>query len=100
MRSWPVVLAVTLFSIPAAAVTQPGDTKPIPYDMGCASGKPAGLLATFACVCDQPGVCNIGDPCSGGSTSCDDGQNGTCESTIWHEYNDNTCIPSNHSGLD
>ena len=28
------------------------------------------------------------------------GKHGTCESTLWHTFNDNTCLPSNHSGID
>ena len=35
-----------------------------------------------------------------GSTSCDPGTNGTCETTIWHEVNDDPCIPTHLSGLD
>ena len=82
----------------AAAITQPnGD--PIPTQPGCNGGMPTGLAAAFACVCTQPGVCNIGVPCPSPG-SCDDGQNGVCETTLWHTFNDNTCIPSNLSGLD
>ena len=82
----------------AAALNQPnGD--PIPTQPGCNGGNPTGLAATFACACDQPGVCNIGAPCASPS-SCDDGQNATCETTLWHTFNDNTCIPSNYNGLD
>ena len=36
---------------------------------------------------------------SGGSTACANGENGTCETTLWHSPNDNSCIPSNESGL-
>jgi MYXO-CTERM domain-containing protein len=82
----------------AGGLTQP-DGASIPSQMGCSGGKPTGLLPVFACVCTAPGVCNIGAPCPS-STSCDDGQHGTCESTMWHSFNDNTCIPTNHSGLD
>jgi MYXO-CTERM domain-containing protein len=53
----------------------------------------------MACACTVPGICNIGAPCPGGSTSCANGQNGTCETTLWHSPNDNSCIPSNQSGL-
>jgi len=97
MKTWPLGLALTLFSVPALAVTQPDGT-PIPTAPGCDGGKPTGLASVFACVCDAPGVCNIGVPCTD-PNSCDDGQNATCESTMWHNYNDNTCIPSNVSGL-
>ena len=62
-------------------------------------GKPTGLLATFACACTQAGICNQGAACRG-PQQCDDGKHGTCESTMWHAFNDNTCIPSLASGLD
>jgi len=86
---------------PAVALQQPGGA-PIPSAMGCDSGNPTGLAATFACVCDTPGVCNIGAACPGNQdpSTCDDGQNATCETTLWHDWNDDTCIPSNLSGLD
>lgn len=57
----------------------------------------------FACVCDTPGVCNIGAICASGlpGPDCPDlGMNATCESRMWHAPNDNTCIPSHHAGLD
>ena len=101
MRSHLVVAACTaisLVSASAAALQQPNG-KSIPTAPGCNSNMPTGLLAAFACACTQPGVCNIGAPCSG-PTSCDNGQHGTCESTMWHAFNDNTCIPSMSSGLD
>jgi hypothetical protein len=93
-----VVLAAGSFSIRAQALTQPTGTT-IPSGMSCSSGKPTGLLPIFACECTQAGVCNVGTPCPS-ANSCPNGQNGTCESTIWHAFNDNTCIPTNHSGLD
>ncbi|MCA9628332.1 MAG: DUF4114 domain-containing protein [Myxococcales bacterium] len=100
-----VRLLATLFgalmlglSAPAAALTQPGGA-PIPSPMGCDSGRPTGLAAVLACVCEEANVCNIGDPCPDAS-SCSDGKNGSCETTLYHSYNDNTCIPSNLSGLD
>ncbi len=104
MKSVPalVVLAFALLlAAPATALEQPGGT-PIPSDMGCDGGDPTGLAATFACICDSPGVCNIGDACPGDMNpdDCDDGQNGTCETTLWHDWNDNPCVPSNLSGLD
>jgi hypothetical protein len=89
---------VSLVAVPAAALTQPNGSA-IPSAMGCSGGKPTGLLPVFACICTQPGICNIGAPCAS-ATSCPDGQNGTCESTMWHSFNDNTCIPSNESGID
>jgi hypothetical protein len=91
-----VVLAV--WSHDARALTQPNGAA-IPSAMGCNGGQPVGLAAVFACQCTQAGVCNIGAPCAS-ATSCDNGQHGTCETTLWHNFNDNTCIPSNQSGLD
>src|SRR5580704_11297450 len=88
----------TGLALPASALTQPNGAA-IPSSMGCNGGAATGLLPVFACACTQPGVCNIGGPCPS-ATSCDDGKHGTCESTMWHSFNDNTCIPSNHTGLD
>src|SRR5512135_619377 len=91
----------TLFvpSLSHAGLTQPNGTA-IPSAPGCASGQPTGLGAVFACQCNTAGVCNIGAPCPGGSTTCDDGKKATCETTMWHAPNDNSCIPSLLSGLD
>jgi MYXO-CTERM domain-containing protein len=89
----------TVVTLPALALQQPNGAT-IPSPPGCSGGTtPSGLLAIFACQCTQPGACNIGAPCTSPST-CDDGQHGTCESTMWHAFNDNTCIPTNHSGID
>ena len=79
------------------SVSQPDGTI-IPSEMGCSGGRPTGLLPLFACICTESSVCNIGVPCTS-PTDCDNGQNGICESTLWHAYNDNTCIPSQQSGL-
>lgn len=99
-------LGLALFALgtshSAWALEQPGGA-PIPSQMGCDGGNPTGLAATFACVCEGGGAgCNIGAACPGNSDpqSCDDGQNRTCETTIWHDWNDNPCVPSNLSGLD
>ena len=85
-----VVVLWLATSVPALALEQPGGA-PIPSDMGCDSNSPTGLAATFACQCTAPGVCNIGDACPGDMdpSDCDDGQNATCETTIWHDWNDN-----------
>src|SRR5690348_9140163 len=91
-------LALLLVALPARALQQPNGTQ-IPTAPGCNGNQPTGLLAAFACACTTPGVCNIGAPCASAS-SCDDGKHGTCESTMWHAFNDNTCIPSLQSGLD
>jgi hypothetical protein len=83
----------------AGAVTQPDGTV-VPTKMGCDSGHPTGLGAVFASQCTSGGP-NIGAACPGNvdPASCDKGQHGTCESTIWHNWNDDSCIPSNLSGL-
>ncbi len=93
-----LVALVALGARQARALEQPNGA-PVPSDMGCDGGNPTGLAAVFACQCLAPGVCNVGAPCPSES-SCDDGVHGTCETTLWHEFNDNTCIPSNLSGLD
>ncbi len=74
----------------------------IPSQMGCDGGQPTGLASVFACQCEADGVCNIGAPCPGNMdpADCDDGQNGTCETTIWHAWNDDACVPTHRSGLD
>ncbi|MBL8612900.1 MAG: DUF4114 domain-containing protein [Myxococcales bacterium] len=99
-RLWSALGAVAWFSssLTAAALTQPNGAV-IPSPPGCNAGKPTGLAATFACVCDAAGACNIGAPCSGPG-ACPDGKNATCETTLFHSFNDNTCIPSNLTGLD
>src|SRR5581483_11633048 len=98
----------TLFAAAALALFGAGDAHAglkqpsglsIPTPPGCSGGQPTGLAATFACQCTSGSGCNIGAPCPSQST-CDNGQHGTCESTLWHSFNDNTCIPSNLSGLD
>jgi hypothetical protein len=79
-------------------IAQPNDTL-IPALMGCSGGNPTGLAPLFACQCQNSALCNIGAPCTN-PASCDPGVNSTCETTIWHSYNDSSCIPSNLSGLD
>ena len=98
MRTAAIGLALFLLSAPAAALTQPNGAV-IPTALSCDSGKPGGLGAVFACACTMPGVCNIGGVCPS-QGNCPTGMNGTCETTLWHSFNDNTCIPSNESGLD
>ena len=98
VRVASLVLASLAFAGSASALTQPNGAA-IPAAMGCANNEPTGLLPVMACACTAPGVCNIGAPCPGGSTSCDPGKNGSCETTLWHSPNDNSCIPSNESGL-
>jgi MYXO-CTERM domain-containing protein len=95
------LVAVAWFAVaaaPARALVQSNGAQ-IPSQPGCTAGKPDGLAAIFACQCTLPNVCNIGMPCASMS-SCDNGQNGTCETTLWHSFNDNTCLPTNQSGLD
>jgi Domain of unknown function (DUF4114) len=96
-----VLAAVALCALTrgAHAVTQPDGTA-IPTKMGCNSGQPTGLAAIFACECTSGG-CNIGAACPGSQdpSTCDPGTHGVCETTIWHQWNDDTCIPSRASGL-
>lgn len=97
-RLFPIA-ALLLGSSAAHALTQP-DGATIPSAPGCNGGKTTGLAAQFACTCVEPNICNQGASCPGGSPSCDPGTNGTCETTTWHNVNDNPCIPSNQSGID
>lgn len=99
IRSALALLSVLFGAGSAQALTQP-DGAPIPAQLGCDGGSPTGLAAAFACRCKEPGLCNLGKACPGGSPSCDLGQNGTCETRLWHSENDNACIPSNLAGLD
>jgi len=75
----------------------------IPTAPGCDGGNPTGLISTFMCVCEDPGVCNLGDRCDPGlpGEHCpDDGMRSTCESRMWHRPNDDPCIPTHSDGLD
>ncbi|MCC6876022.1 MAG: DUF4114 domain-containing protein, partial [Sandaracinaceae bacterium] len=98
MRLLCFALAVLPSLAHADIVTQPTGER-VPSEPGCRDNRPTGLLATFACICEDPGVCNIGGVCPS-ETSCPDGRNSTCESRMYHVFNDNTCIPSQHDGLD
>jgi hypothetical protein len=93
-----VLVGLGVFGGRAWALTQPNGT-PIPSAMGCNAQKPTGLAAVFACECLQPGVCNIGGVCPAPG-QCPNAQIGTCETTLAHVFNDNTCIPSQLGGLD
>ncbi len=99
MRALPIHAAaviVLLFSVPAGAkVLLPNGKEAPEPSIGCYGGKPGGLSAIFSCVCKTPNTCNIGKSCPGGSSSCDQGKNGTCESRIWHNVNGDPCIPKN-----
>jgi len=101
MRPYALALVIgsSFAAANASALTQPNGA-PIPSPMGCANNEPTGLEAVMACACTMPGICNIGASCPGGSVTCANGQNGTCEATLWHSPNDNSCIPSNESGVD
>jgi hypothetical protein len=94
----PSLLVALVSAAAAAALTQPNGTVIPNPALFCSAGQPAGLSALFACRCTEAGICNIGAACT--SLPCDPGQNGTCETTLWHNLNDNACIPSNLSGLD
>ena len=92
------VLVTALLATPASAdVLQQPNGAPIPSQMGCDGGQPTGLAAELACECEGAG-CNIGDPCPAPG-QCEV-PTGTCETTLYHEFNDNTCIPSQLDGLD
>ncbi|MBK8258055.1 MAG: hypothetical protein IPK82_35985 [Polyangiaceae bacterium] len=91
---------LTAFTTNSALALEQPDGKTIPAPPGCNGGQTTGLAAEFACVCVEPNICNQGAACPGGSPSCDPGTNGTCETTTWHNVNDNPCIPSNQSGID
>lgn len=97
-KLFAVIVIVCAASV-AHALSQPDGT-PIPTKMGCSSGQPTGLAAIFAAQCTQGGP-NIGAACPGSQdpNSCDNGQHGSCEATIWHAWNDDGCIPSKASGL-
>ncbi len=93
------VLAASLFGASAHAdvLAQPNGA-PIPSPMGCDGGQPTGLAAELACECAGGAGCNIGAPCpSPGNCAV---PTGTCETTLFHTFNDNTCIPSQLEGLD
>jgi len=98
----PLLLGALLLVGTAASAdvkTPSGKTIPDPA-LSCYGGQPGGLAVIFSCICTAPGLCNLGKPCPGGSTSCDPGTNGTCEATVWHAANDDPCIPTQRSGLD
>ncbi len=99
MRSAAMLALAVLLAAPSASALSQPDGKAIPTAPGCDSGKPTGLISVFSCACTPPGICNIGAPCAS-ETSCDDGKKGTCESRMYHVFNDNTCIPSKFDGLD
>ena len=92
------VLGLACAAVPALVPVSSASAQ-VPSPPGCRDGRPTGLLAVFSCICEDDGVCNIGEPCPS-ETSCDDGMNSTCESRMYHVFNDNTCIPSRSDGLD
>lgn len=86
-----------------AAQCQQPNGQQIPSLPGCDSGQPTGLLATFACACEDGMGCAIGEPCDPATpgNDCPDDQAGRlCESRMWHRPNDNPCIPEHSDGLD
>jgi MYXO-CTERM domain-containing protein len=88
-----IVTAVVTAAV--LSLAQPNGSQ-IPGPIGCAVGQPTGVAVLLACHCTTA-VCNIGVACT--SEPCDLGQNGTCDTRLWHSLNDNTCIPSNVGGL-
>jgi hypothetical protein len=99
MRVALPVLALLLVSAPAVAdVLHPPGGAAVPSPMGCGGNAPTGLAAVLACECDAGTGCNIGAPCPlPGPCPM---PTGSCETTLWHEPNDNTCIPTHLAGLD
>src|SRR5690349_7858549 len=98
-----VALSALLGASPASAQCMQPTGETIPSLPGCKDGQTTGLWPIFACVCDEPGVCDIGGRCDSGlpGPDCPDlGMNATCESRIWHSPNDDPCIPRNMTGLD
>lgn len=95
-----VFCTVVLTARTSEALEQPGGAA-IPSQMGCDNGanKPTGLAAEFACQCDTAGVCNIGNSCPS-ENNCPPIPSANCETTLWHAFNDNSCIPTQRSGLD
>ena len=92
------LVALALLPVPARALNQPNGTV-IPTPLGCRNGQPDGLSAVFACACTTPNTCNIGAPCQS-QNNCDPGNRGTCETTLFHAFSDNACVPSKSTGLD
>ncbi len=94
-----LVLVLGLAPATAAAVPlQQPNGAAIPSQMGCHAGQPTGLAAELACECTTPGTCNIGPACPPPGPCVI--PTGTCETTLYHQVNDNTCIPSVLEGLD
>ncbi len=93
-----VVFALLLGSPAIAAPLQQPNGAAIPSQMGCDSGRPTGLAAELACECTSGGGCNIGPACPPPGPCVI--PSGTCETTLYHQVNDNTCIPSVVEGLD
>jgi hypothetical protein len=97
-RALSVVVLVSLAGAATAApLTQPNGAA-IPSQLGCAGGQPTGLAAEFACACEGGAGCNIGPACPPPGPCVV--PTGTCETTLYHAVNDNTCIPSQLTGLD
>jgi hypothetical protein len=95
--AWVALVCALAGSARADVLQQPNGAS-IPSAMGCDSGQPTGLAATFACVCNGGGGCNIGQTCN--TPGPCPMPTGECETTLWHEFNDNSCIPSHLDGLD
>jgi hypothetical protein len=99
VRAVAACLVLAAPSVVAADVLHQPNGASIPSPMGCDGNRPTGLAAALACVCDPPtGACNIGPPCP--APGACEVPTGRCETTLYHEFNDNTCIPSQLDGLD
>jgi hypothetical protein len=97
-RSVLLALVIASSSPAFAAPLQQPNGAAIPSQMGCDSGQPTGLAAELACECTTGAACNIGPACPHPGPCVI--PTGTCETTLYHSVNDNTCIPSNLDGLD
>ena len=96
-RALPVFVLALAGTAHAVPLTQPNGAS-IPSAMGCSGGQPTGLAAELACECTSGSGCNIGPACPPPGPCVI--PTGTCETTLYHSVNDNTCIPTNHTGLD
>ncbi|MBK9036655.1 MAG: DUF4114 domain-containing protein [Myxococcales bacterium] len=97
-RASIVVVLATTAGIAAAAPLQQPNGAMIPSQPGCANNQPTGLAAELACECASGPGCNIGPACPPPGPCVI--PTGTCETTLYHAVNDNTCIPSQRTGLD
>lgn len=97
LRAVSVALVLATAGTASAVPLQQPNGAMIPAPLGCSGGQPVGLAAELACECTTAG-CNIGPACPPPGPCVV--PTGTCETTLYHAVNDNTCIPTQRSGLD